>query len=197
MLRIKVFMLLCLINSGMVQSADSVVLTSNTGDTLMFHRLTSGEIWGSFIITDQVAASFDEHELIVLQIDLNQPIKLDKAKLCGGGKGVDSQQVSYSFDTLQSQDAWEFSQVEMVKTDVLKLAGWDKENYQHMRSDRRPEVVDFPIRGTLAIDDLWLQFTQGNTVVFRYVTDVAETRQAEFDLYSKQNEIFSLKSLKN
>lgn len=183
MLRVKIIILMCLINSGMVQANESVILDSDTGDTLMFHRLNNGEIWGSFMITDQVAASFADHELIVLQIDQNQPIKLDQAKRCGGGKGDVSQQVSYSFETETSQEKWQFNKVEAVKPDILKLAGWDKDTYQHMRSDRRPEVVDFPIRGSLAIDSLWQQFSQGDVIVFRYVTDAAETRQAEFNLF--------------
>jgi len=183
MSRIKIILLVCLINSGLVQASESIILGSNTGDTLMVHRLNNGEIWGSFMITDQVAASFADQELIVLQIDKNQPIKLDHAKRCGGGKAETSQQVSYSFETQTSQAAWQFNQVESVKPDILKLAGWDKEVYQHMRSDRRPEVVDFPIRASLAIDNLWQQFNQGNVIVFRYVTDAAETRQAEFRLF--------------
>jgi hypothetical protein len=197
MSRIKLIILICLINSGLVQASESLVLESATGDTLMFHRLNNGEIWGSFLMTDQVAASFAEHELIVMQIDQHQPIKLDQAKRCGGGKGDISQQVTYSFETEASQEKWQFNQVEAVKPDILKLAGWDKEIFQHMRSDRRPEVVDFPIRGSLAIDSLWQQVTQGDVIVFRYVTDAAETRQAEFDLHSKQDEMLKLKSLRH
>jgi hypothetical protein len=192
MSQIKIMLLLCLINSGLVQASESVILDSDTGDTLMFHRLNNGEIWGSFMITDQIAASFADQELIVLQVDQNQPIKLDKGKLCGGGKAETSQQVSYSFKTQLSQAEWQFNRVEAVKPDILKLAGWDKNSYQHMRSDRRPEVVDFPIQGSLAIDNLWQQFTHGDVIVFRYVTDAAETRQAEFYLRLKQNEILKL-----
>lgn len=90
--------------------------------------------------------------------------------------------MSYSFEKEPSSYKWQFNQVEAVKTDILKLAGWDKDTYQHMRSDRRPEVVDFPIRSPLAIDSLSLQFIQGKIMVFRYVTDAAEIRQAEFNL---------------
>lgn len=197
MSRIKIIILICLINCGIAQANESIVLGSASGDTLMFHRLNNGEIWGSFLITDQVATSFAEHELIVMQIDQNQPIKLDQAKRCGGGKGDTSQQVAYSFDTEASQDKWQFSEVKGVKPDILKLAGWDKGIFQHMRSDRRPEVVDFPIRGSLAIDSLWRQVTEGDVIVFRYVTDGAETRQAEFDLHSKQDVILKLKSLRH
>lgn len=179
---LKIIIVLCLLNCGLLQATESVTLKSNTGDTLMIHRLNDGEIWGSFMITDQVAASFADHELIVMQIDQHQPIKLDQTKRCGGGKGDVPQQVSYSFEKELSPYKWQFNQVEAVKTDILKLAGWDKDTYQHMRSDRRPEVVDFPIRSPLAIDSLSLQFIQGKIIVFRYVTDAAEIRQAEFNL---------------
>jgi len=189
---IKIILLLCFINSGLAQATESLTLDSNTGDTLMFHQLKNGEIWGSFMITDQVAASFADHELIVMQIDHNQPIKLDQAKRCGGGKAELSQQVTYSFETKPSQEKWQFSQVEAVKPDILKLADWDKDTYQHMRSDRRPEVVDFPLRGSLAIDSLWQQLIQGNVIVFRYVTDAAETRQAEFNLQLSHDELLKL-----
>jgi hypothetical protein len=58
MSRIKIIILICLISSGIVQASESLVLESDTGDTLMFHQLHNGEIWGSFMITNQVAASF-------------------------------------------------------------------------------------------------------------------------------------------
>lgn len=182
MSRIKMIVLMCLISSGLVQANEALIIESDTGDTLMFHRLNNGEIWGSFVITDQTAASFADNELIVLQIDKNQPIKLDKDKSCGGAKSETVQKVTYSFETQKPQAEWQFNQVEAAKPDILKLAGWDKDTYQHMPSDRRPEVVDFPIQASLAIDGLWQQFTQGNVIVFRYVTDDAETRQAEFKL---------------
>lgn len=197
MLRIKIIMLICLLSSAIVQANESLVLESDTGDTLMLHQLNNGEIWGSFILTDQVAASFAEHELIVMQLDQHQPIKLEQTKRCGGGKGVASQQVSYSFLTVASQEQWQFNQIEAAKPDILKLGGWDKEIYQHMRADRRPEVVDFPIRASLAIDSLWQQFTQGSVIVFRYVTDAAETRQAEFNLQPIHHEMLKLTSLKH
>tara|TARA_R110002050_G_scaffold269917_2_gene412511 strand:- start:46473 stop:47057 length:585 start_codon:yes stop_codon:yes gene_type:complete len=189
MLRIKLIILICLLNSGVAYANESLTWESDTGDTLMFHQLNNGEIWGSFMITDHVAASFADHELIVMQIDQNQPIKLDQTKRCGGGKAEMSQKVSYSFETQASRTDWQFNRVEAAKPDILKLTGWDKDIYQHMRSDRRPEVVDFPIRGSLALDSLWQQFSQGHVIVFRYVTDDAETRQAKFELHLKRDEI--------
>lgn len=188
MSRIMLIILIFLISSGVVQANESLVLESDTGETLMFHRLNNGELWGSFLITDQIAESFADYELIVLQVDHHQPIKLDQAKLCGGGKAEMTQQVTYAFDTQKSQEQWQFIQAEKVKPNFLKLAGWDKEIYQHMTSDRRPEVVDFPIQGALAIDSLWQQFKLGNTVVFRYTATDGQLHTAKFilnDAFSK------------
>ena len=75
--------LVLLVSTFSVQASDSIVIPSDTGDTLMIHRLNDGELWGSFMITDQVADNFADYEMIVLQVDQHQPIKMDHHKLCG------------------------------------------------------------------------------------------------------------------
>lgn len=184
---LRVITLTFFLTSGLAIATEPLSLHTETGETLMFHRLNNGELWGSFLITDQIADSFADYELIVLQVDHNKPIKLDQAKRCGGGKAEITQQVTYAFDTQKTQEEWQFKQVEKIKPNILKLAGWDKEIYQHMTSDRRPEVVDFPIQGALAIDSLLYQFKKGETVVFRYTTDSGQTRQAKFNLFDFQD----------
>ena len=186
---LKISTLVCVLMNGLVMASEPISLQNDTGETLMFHRLNNGEIWGSLIITDQVAASFADYELIVLQVDQNQPIKLDQAKRCGGGKSELTQRVTYSFEAKTSSNEWQFNQVEKARPDFLKLAGWDKDQYQHMRSDRRPEVVDFPIQGELAIGSLWQEFIQGKTVVFRYTDTDGELHRAKFSLNDSINEL--------
>jgi len=183
--------LLCTVLS--VQARESITFPSETGDTLMIHRLNNGEIWGSLIITDQVADSFADYELIVLQVDQHQPIKLDQEKRCATPAG-EEQKVAYTFESESEEveQKWSFSQVSNAKPDILKLTGWDKEIYQHMKSDRRPEVVDFPIKATIAIESLWQQFQQGESVVFRYTTDANEPREAQFELKNKREQIKAL-----
>ncbi|NQY27361.1 MAG: hypothetical protein HRT92_09325 [Piscirickettsiaceae bacterium] len=181
MMKFKIMMILWLSCILSVQANESITLSSETGDTLMIHRLKNGEIWGSFLITDQVADSFAENELIVMQVDQHQPIKLDHQKLCGS-PAREAQKVSYSFQSEPEQAQWQFSRVAESQPNILKLTGWDKETYQHMKSDRRPELVDFPIQANLALVDLWQQFQQGKSLVFRYVTDAGESRQAVFEL---------------
>ena len=183
--------LLCTVLSA--QARESITFPSETGDTLMIHRLNNGEIWGSLIITDQVADSFADYELIVLQVDQHQPIKLDQEKRCATPAG-EEQKVAYTFESESEEveQKWSFSQVSNAKPDILKLTGWDKEIYQHMKSDRRPEVVDFPIKATIAIESLWQQFQQGESVVFRYTTDANEPREAQFELKNKREQIKAL-----
>lgn len=173
------------------QAIESVTFTSETGDTLMLHQLKNGEVWGSLMITDQIADSFADYELIVLQVDQYQPIKLDQEKRCNTPASK-SQKVSYTFEETESTEKWLFSQVSPTKVDVLQITGWDKDTYQHMKSSRRPEVVDFPIRASLAIDSLWQQFKQGEKVVFRYTTSAEESRQAKFDLTAQREDVLKL-----
>jgi len=164
-------------------ASESVTFSSPSGDTLMVHQLKNGEVWGSLLITDQVSDSFADHELIILQVDKHQPIKLDQEKRCATPAGK-PQKVGYSFDAEDSAGGWSFSQIEPNQTDeeLIKLFGWDKGTYQHMKSDRRPEVVDFPIKANLALESLGQQFKSGEKVIFRYTTSAEESRQASFDL---------------
>jgi len=178
---LKMIGLVMLGSACSIQASESVTITSETGDILMIHHLNNGEVWGSLMITDQIPDSFSDSELIVLQVDQHQPIKLDAQKLCGGGKG-EKQKVSYDFLSETNTEEWQFSSVEATKPDAIKLFGWDKDTYQHMRSDRRPEVVDFPIMSSIAIQSLRQQFQQGEEVTFRYTTDAGEIRQAHFEL---------------
>ncbi len=117
-----------------------MTLTSETGDTLMIHQFKNGELWGSFIITDKVSESFADHELIILQIDNNQPVKLEGKRSCGGAAGA-KQTVSYNFLTDKKTDEvnWQFNHSKVAKQDVFALLGEDNETYQTLSSDRRLE----------------------------------------------------------
>ena len=177
--------------SSQASDIKSISLPSETGDILMIHRLSDGEIWGSFMITDQVVEDFADYELIVLQVDQHQPIKMDHQKLCGSPARAE-QKVDYNFQVENEAEQWQFSQVSATRPDILKLTGWDKEEYQHTKADRRPNVVDFPIHGPVAVASLWMQFQQGNNVVFRYTTESGEVRQAQFDLAPERQAIINL-----
>ena len=170
-----------------------VELPSETGDSFVVQRLkTTGELWGSFSITNDIIASFAKHELIVVQVDQHKPIKLNQdLRSCGAPAGAE-QQVEYQFLADESGEKWGFSSVESTDADVLNLFGWDHDTYQHIKADRRAEVIDFPFRDDEGSHALIQQLQQGDKLVFRYVTDEGEARQAEFDLQSERAAIIQV-----
>ena len=166
-----------------VWATESITLNSKTGDTLMIHQFKNGELWGRFILTDNVSDSFADHELIVLQIDNHQPVKLEGKRSCGGAAG-EKQTVSYDFlaDNNTEVTSWQFSHSKVAKQDLFALLDEDIVTYQTLSSDRRPEVVDFPIRASVGIATIFDQLKQGETISFRYTTQADEQRQASFNL---------------
>lgn len=62
---------------------------------------------------------------------------------------------------------------------MLKLLGWDSANYEQLASDRRPEVVDFPLDPG---ESLTLQLSNAGQISFRYVTTSGEQRETVFHL---------------
>jgi len=178
-----------LLYSSPIRAADSILLTSESGDSLMFHQLKNGEIWASFMLTDQVVESFADHELIVLQIDNNQPINLAGKQSCGGAAGK-KQTMSYDFLASDTQvDNWQFSQSTVASSNVLQLLEQDKLTYQKLLSDRRPEVVDFPIQSAVGFASLQQQFQQGQIALFRYTTQANEQRVARFHLKTQATQL--------
>lgn len=176
-----------------VLAADSIALNSKTGDTLMIHQFKNGELWGSFMLTDEVSDSFADHELIILQIDNHQPVKLEGKRSCGGAAG-EKQTISYDFlaDNNAEVTSWQFSQSKVAKQDLFALINEDMVTYQTLSADRRPEVVDFPIRASVGLDSLFIQLKQAKIVLFRYTTQADEQRQASFDLLAGADSLSQL-----
>lgn len=173
-----------------VTFADTVILQSETGDILMIHQFKNGELWGSFRLTDKVSESFADHELIVLQVDKHQPVKLEGKRSCGGAAG-EKQTISYDFLADEKTDVanWQFSHSETSKQDVFALLGDDKKTYKTLSSDRRPEVVDFPIRASVGLPSLLSQVKQGKIMSFLYTTEADEQREAKFDLQASASQL--------
>jgi len=180
------------LNSGVV-AADSITLASETGDSLMIHQFKNGELWGSFMITDKVSDSFADHELIILQIDKNQPVKLEGKRSCGGAAGA-KQTVSYDFlaDSNTEIANWKFSHSKVAKQDLFALLNEDTVTYQTLSSDRRSEVVDFPIRASVGLATIFDQIKQGEIISFRYTTQAEEQRQASFDLLAEADRLHEI-----
>ena len=181
--------------SNMAIANETILLSSDTGDNLMLHKLHSDELWASFQITDQVVESFALQELIVLQVDDNKPVKLQQGKkVCGAPKSKDKQTIDYVFKSSDTEKTWAFGQTKIARSNVLKTLGWDDDTYDTLPSDRRSEFVDFPLEPIISgTPNLWQQFELGEKVVFRYVTEAGETRQAKFELADFHTNMAQLK----
>jgi hypothetical protein len=182
------YILSCLLFISVTCSAnDSVTLSSETGDKLMFHQLNDGELWGSFIVTDRIVDSFAEHEMIVMQVDQLKPISLQGKRSCGGAAGK-PQTVEYHYETADQNWLFNSSSRQQTSSDIFAAIGLeDQKAYRHLTVDRRYELVDFPIQATVGLPELFQQFQSAKSVVFRYTTQAFEQRLAEFHINEGQN----------
>lgn len=167
-----------LVVSPLQAETTAMELRHNNGDQLTIQRLANGELWGSLFLTDTMTASFASNELIVVQVDSFKPLKLTQGFRSCGAPAPKAQQVVYQFEQ-QADDGWAFSGQQANKTNVLKLLGWDSANYEQLGSDRRPEVVDFPLDPG---ESLTLQLSNAGQISFRYVTTSGEQRETVFHL---------------
>jgi hypothetical protein len=174
----KYILTILLLFGHTVQAQTSAIeIRHSNGDVLSIQRLANGEVWASMFLSDRMIASFASHELIVLQVDKHQPVKLEQGFRSCGAPAPKKQQVVYQVE--QTDEAWALSGTQRPETDVLKLLGWDQNLYLSLHADRRPEVVDFPIDagGTLS-----RQLKAAESVRFRYVTDQGVQRESVFQL---------------
>lgn len=176
-----IFITLLLLGPGLQAQTTAIEIRHNNGDLLTIQRLANGEVWGSLFLSDRTTASFASHELIVLQVDKHKPIKLQQGFRSCGAPAPKSQQVVYQFE--QSESDWAFSGSGGNKPDVLKLLGWDADQYAELTADRRPEVVDFPLDPG---ENLTLQMNDAQQLSFRYVTSRGEQRETMFHLAPHQ-----------
>ncbi|WP_297809164.1 hypothetical protein [uncultured Methylophaga sp.] len=174
-----IFITLLLLGPGLQAQTTAIEIRHNNGDLLTIQRLANGEVWGSLFLSDRTTASFASHELIVLQVDKHQPIKLQQGFRSCGAPAPKSQQVVYQFEQSESDWAFSGSRGDGDKPDVLKLLGWDADQYAELAADRRPEVVDFPLDPG---EHLTLQMQGAQQLNFRYVTSRGEQRETIFHL---------------
>lgn len=176
--------LICLLALSHTVSAQTTAMEIRhaNGDMLTIQKLDNGEIWGSFFLSDRMIASFASHELIVVQVDSHKPIKLEQGFRSCGAPAPKPQQVVYQFE--QQASEWAFSGSAVPKPEVLKLLGWDNADYDQLKADRRPEVVDFPLDPG---EGLTGQLSEAGQISFRYVTDRGEQRETVFYLAPHQH----------
>ncbi len=174
--------LFLLLGPAALAQTTAIEIRHENGDVMTIQRLADGEVWGSLFLSDRMTASFASHELIVLQVDAHQPIKLEQGFRSCGAPAPRPQQVVYQFE--QSEAEWALSGTEQPQNDVLKLLGWDRDQYQTLHADRRPEVVDFPIDPGKSLSQ---QLGAAGHISFRYVTDRGEQRESVFQLAPHQH----------
>jgi hypothetical protein len=185
-MKLAYFLLSSLLVGSACFANSSITLMSETGDTLMIHQLKNGELWGSFIVTDQIAESFAEHEQIIMQLDQQQPINLQGKRACGGAAGK-PKTVDYQF--VSSDQDWLFNNSVKSNSDIFQTLGLvDQAAYRTLTVDRRYEWVDFPIQSAVGLPELLQQFQSSQKIVFRYTTQAFEQRLAEFKIDQGQNE---------
>jgi len=176
-------LLLLLLGQPVLAQTTAMELRHNNGDVLSIQKLQNGEVWGSLFLSDRMTASFALHELIVLQVDEHKPIKLEQGYRSCGAPAPKPQQVIYQFEQ-SNQANWSLADAVQSKPNVLKLLGWDNEQFIKLEADRRLEVVDFPLDPDTFLTQQLVNPTQ---ISFRYVTTLGEQRQTVFHLAPHQH----------
>lgn len=162
--------------------ANPLVWQADNGDTLQLSQLNSGEFWASLTLTDSHTANFADNELILLQLDTQQPVSLVHGLRSCGSPARAPQQIDYQFN--QQDDNWllaAWRPPPLPEGFVIKDS-----SYPTIQSDRRAFVVDFPLQ----TDDapLWPQWQSANIITIRYSLDNGTPVTAMFDL-SQQHHV--------
>jgi len=162
--------------------ANPFVWQADNGDMLQLSRLDSGEFWASLTLTDSHTANFADNELILLQLDTQQPVSLVHGLRSCGSPARAPQQVDYQFN--QQDDNWLLTARRppppLPEGFVIKDS-----SYPTIQSDRRAFVVDFPLQTDAA--PLWPQWQAAKTITIRYSLDNGLPVSVQFDLNHQHN----------
>jgi hypothetical protein len=170
---------LVIISVWFVSSASAAPLLwqADNGDILQVSQLPTGEYWASLTLSDDHTANFADNELILLQLDQQQPVSLVHGLRSCGAPARDPQQVAYQFT--QNDDAWLLSARQapppLPEGFVIKTS-----DYPQLSSDRRAFVVDFPLQN--AALPLWPQWQSAQSVTVHYSLDNGAPVAVQFDL---------------
>ena len=72
----KLLWLLCSLLSAPTVLAVPLIWQADNGDTLQLTQLETGEYWASLTLSDNHTDNFADNELILLQLDKQQPVSL-------------------------------------------------------------------------------------------------------------------------
>jgi len=168
----------CLISFAAV--AEPQAYQAENGDRREIRQLQSGEIWAAFLISDQHTDSFADNELILLQIDQQQPISIVHGLRSCAAPARAPQQVAYDFasnDTTQWLFNGTVAPPSLPPGFVSALAA---EDYPKISADRRAESVDFPLKSDSM--DFLIAVQSAKQLTLRYTTTAGQPVMAEFNL---------------
>lgn len=154
-----------------------LIWQADNGDTLQLTQLVSGEFWASLTLSDSHTANFADNELILLQLDKQQPVSLVHGLRSCGSPARAPQQIDYQFS--QQDDNW-FLQARRPPAPLPKGFVIKDRVYPTLQADRRAFVVDFPLQTEAAL--LWPQWQSANTITIRYSLDNGTPVSVTFDL---------------
>lgn len=171
-----IYLLISFLMLPMAQSAPLVWQAAN-GDTLQVTQLDNGEFWASLSLSDNHTASFADNELILLQVDQQQPVSLVHGLRSCGSPARAPQKVDYQFNR-QDED-WLFQSRQppapLLAGFVIKVPV-----YPTIQADRRATVVDFPLQSADA--PIWQQWQAATTITLHYSLDNATPVAVQFDV---------------
>lgn len=172
-------LLISLLMVPIARSAPLVWQAAN-GDMLQVTQLESGEFWASLTLSDKHTASFADNELILLQIDQQQPVALVHGLRSCGSPARAARQVDYQFS--QQDDNWllQSRRVPPPLPDGFVITASD---YPTLQADRRAFVVDFPLQTDAA--PLWPNWQSANIITIRYSLDNGTPVSVQFDLHQQ------------
>ena len=149
---------------------------SETGEQLSIIQTPDGKSWATLMISDQHTAGFAHNELMLLQLDDDTPVSLEHDNLSCGSPARAAQTVFYDF-------AASGNSVFATPEPALLPKGFQQKRqrdvFASIAADRRAETVDFVLsEETVSLT----QLQTAKKIVFRFVTDDGQRRQAVFQI---------------
>lgn len=173
----KLLWLLCSLFTAAGVQAMPLIWQADNGDTLQLTQLESGEYWASLTLSDDHTYSFADNELILLQLDKEQPVSLVHGLRSCGSPARATQQIDYVFS--QQDTDW---LLDARRTPPPLPEGFviKDSDYPTVQADRRAHVVDFPLQSNDL--PLWPQWQSAEVITLRYSLDNGLPVSVQFDL---------------
>lgn len=173
----KLLWLLCSLFTAPSVLAMPFIWQADNGDTLQLTQLASGEYWASLTLSDDHTYSFADNELILLQLDKQQPVSLVHGLRSCGSPARAPQQIDYLFS--QQDTDW---LLDTKRTPPPLPEGFviKDSDYPTVQADRRAHVVDFPLQ----TEDLplWPQWQSAAVITIRYSLNNGLPVSVQFNL---------------